>query len=652
MVQKEIKRKVRLYGISAVLLAAVLISLVYVLGVVPILLPPSYAPVAGEIKTFASTQEIADYLNVNPGYGVDVSYAQSFGSSTSPTSSNSFESMLGGGAYSITNIQVYGVDELDVVKTDGQYIYMVSTAAQSYSRVVGEGSALNAVYIVEAAAQSPQVVSKISLGDKTRPDGLFLSQDSNRLLVLATKYVFDTDPDYYGKGIARYSSDVYTCINVYDVSNKAQPMLTRNFTVSGSYLNSRMIDDIVYAVVSQPVTMLGNTVSLPLVYEENHQFNASPNSIYYTDMNDSSCSFTSIYGLNLADDASALSNMTVLMGWASTMYMSPQNLYITYPSWDQTLGSYTTIYRVAIDNLQLTLKAQGSIPGRVLNQYSMDEYEGNFRVATNYYGPESKVSNIYVLNFELTVVGKIEGLAPNEDLYAARFMGDKGYLVTFKVTDPLFVIDLSTPKTPKVLGELKIPGYSDYLHPYDENHLIGLGKDTTESTTGDFAWYHGLKLALFDVTNVNKPIQRTSYGIGDRGTDSLALLDPHAFLFDKAKNLLVIPVSLALVDNQTPQNFLSSVPYGETVWQGAYVFNLTLDNGFTLQGTVTHLNPTLLDNKGHFLNPYDYYQTQNNWITRALYIGNILYTISNSEIKLTDLTDLSPIASINLQTYN
>jgi len=659
MVQREIKRKTRLYGTTAVLSAIVLISLIYVFGVTPTLLPPSQAPTAGEMRTFTSTQEIANYLNINMAeQNIYESYTYKVGGDipirqaipTSTISEGTISTSWGG--YSTTNIQVYGVDEIDTVKTDGQYIYMISTNTLTRSRATNEFSdgAGNAVYIIEANAQNLKSASKITLDETTLPKGLFLSQDNNQLFVLSNKYIQYIYDDYYGDGIAHYSSDAYTCINVYDISNKAQPMLTRNFTLSGNYFNSRMIGDIVYTVVTQPVTAFNNIITLPRVYDNSHQFDVSPTSIYYADMNDSSFSFTSIYGLNLTDETSTLSNMTIMMGWTSTMYMSPQNCYITYPCWDQTTGQYTSIYRIVIDGLQLSLEAKGSIPGNVLNQYSMDEYADNFRVATNYYGPESQqVNNIYVLNSELNVVGKLEGLAPNENLHAARFMGDKGYLVTFKVIDPLFVIDLSVPSDPQVLGELKIPGYSDYLHPYDENHLIGIGKETTESTTGDFAWYQGLKLALFDVSNVKKPIERTNYGIGDRGTHSLALSDPHAFLFDKEKNLLVIPVNLALINNQSPQDFPNAVTYGESVWQGAYVFNLSTDKGFTLKGTITHLNPTLLNNQGQLNNHYDYYNTQNDWITRTLYIDDNLYTISNSEIKLTNLTNMTQITSINLK---
>ena len=199
-----------------------------------------------------------------------------------------------------------------------------------------------------------------------------------------------------------------------------------------------------------------------------------------------------------------------------------------------------------------------------------------------------------MLNSNLTVIGKLEGLAQGENLHSIRFMGDRGYLVTFKKTDPLFVIDLSVPQTPKMQGELVIPGYSDYLYPYDETHLIGVGKEAVDTTQGDFAWYQGLKVALFDVSNVNDPVQIANYDIGDRGTDSPVLSDPKAFLFDKSKDMMVIPVDLALVNqtlvNEGPSGFPA---YGQQVWQGAYVFKVNPNGNFTLQGTVNSSGPDI-----------------------------------------------------------
>jgi uncharacterized secreted protein with C-terminal beta-propeller domain len=216
-------------------------------------------------------------------------------------------------------------------------------------------------------------------------------------------------------------------------------------------------------------------------------------------------------------------------------------------------------------------------------------------------------------------------------------MGNKCYLVTFMMTDPLFVIDLSNPAKPTELGNLTIPGYSDYLHPYDENHLIGIGKETTASEQGYFAWYQGVKISLFDVSNVSNPIQMANYTIGDRGTNSPVLSDHRAFLFDKSKNLLVIPVLEAKVDqSQYPLGQVDAGAYGQPVWQGAYVFNITLDSGLVLRGKISHLE-----------NGVDIYSSSY-YVQRSLYIENVLYTVSDKKVKLNSLEDLTFIKEIEI----
>ncbi len=334
------------------------------------------------------------------------------------------------------------------------------------------------------------------------------------------------------------------------------------------------------------------------------------------------------------------------------MYVSPSNIYVTYPSWKPS-GQYTSIYRVSVNGAKLTFEAQGNVSGYLINQYSMDEYNGYFRVATTSVN-STQTNNIYVLDSKLGIVGKLEGMAQGERIFSSRFMGDKCYLVTFKQTDPFFIIDLSNPLAPKVAGELKIPGYSSFLQPYDENHVIGLGMESNQ-----------LKLSLFDVSNVNSPTEISEYIVQGNYTSSTALYDPKAILFDLQKQLLVIPVSInnyAYQSPTTPPPSAGSTPQqgGPTVmkppiivvktqyWQGAYVFSLNLNTGFTLKGKVTQLNATLLDSQGFIDLGTAYYNYQNNLITRALYIGSTLYTVSNSEIKLNSLTDLTEIATVNL----
>jgi uncharacterized secreted protein with C-terminal beta-propeller domain len=273
----------------------------------------------------------------------------------------------------------------------------------------------------------------------------------------------------------------------------------------------------------------------------------------------------------------------------------------------------------------------------------MDEYNDNFRIATttgNLWEGNS-ANHLYVLDSDLKIIGKVEDLAKGEKIYSARFLGNRAYIVTFKKIDPLFVIDLSVPQDPKVLGYLKVTGFSDYLHPYDENHIIGVGKEAVGGNE-QFAWYQGMKISLFDVSDVENPKEIGKVTIGDRGTDSQALYDHKAFLFDKEKNLLVIPISLAQINKTQYENQYENIPdwaYGDVVWRGAYVFNIDLVNGIVLKGNITHENETANET-----NYYDY-QSQ---VTRSLYIDNILYTLSNRMIKANNLDDMSEISKVQL----
>jgi uncharacterized secreted protein with C-terminal beta-propeller domain len=321
----------------------------------------------------------------------------------------------------------------------------------------------------------------------------------------------------------------------------------------------------------------------------------------------------------------------------------------------------TIIHKISINTGNVTYIAQGEVPGRILNQFSMDEYNGYFRIATTVDGiwnsetPSS--NNIYVLDDHLKQVGKVENIAPGESIYAARFMGDRAFLVTFVQVDPLFTVDLADPSNPRILGELKIPGYSEYLQPYDENHIIGIGKEVDPTIDADKvhtpgAIYYtailGLKIALFDVTDIEHPVEEAKVVIGDRGTDSPALYDHKALLFDREKNLLVLPVSVYEIPQEVKDQYEQSNGttdlFGTFTFQGAYVYRLSLENGFEFQGRITHQTPEQIEQ------PKDtwYWGSSNTDITRALYIGDTLYTISGSMIKMNSLADLSEQNNLTL----
>jgi inhibitor of cysteine peptidase len=672
--QKEIKKRAKIYGVAALLLATILVSLIYQFGYLPRISPTQPSPASSTMSAFSSYEELTEFLqNKTRPQSTYPTYEASWTGSVTPfalaspsLSANSGFSKLGEATgtpqYSPTNIQVAGVDEADTVKTDGEYIYLVTG---------------NGVSILKAfPADQAQLFSTIAISGMT-PVGIFVS--GNRLVVLGTQSIMFQQ---LINGADIYFTNPTTTAQIYDISNRTSPKLLTTFTTSGSYFSSRMIGDFVYLIASEPAfyadqpasNVTIDMVNIPKLGMNGNTTEAPPSEIYYSNTTDNYFVFTTIVAINIQNTQETPTYKTLTLGGTSTIYVSPNNIYVTFPEQDQTL-----IYRVHIENSTINPEAKGEVPGSVLNQYSMDEYNDYFRIATtNTSWTESTVNvtgtpivqgksfvnasgiwpsanvtgpfvivirtgfatehNVYVLDQNLTILGRLENVAPNENLHSARFVGNRCYLVTFQKTDPLFVINLSDPTEPTILGNLSIPGYSDYLYPYDENHLIGVGKETVEAEQGYFAWYQGIKVALFDVSNVSNPIQMANYTIGDRGSDSPVLSDPKAFLFDKSKNLLVIPVLVAKIDLSQYPN-ASAIPpsaYGQPVWQGAYVFNLTLSEGFVFRGGITHI-----DNGTSIWNT-DYY------VERSLYIDSVLYTVSNAKVKLNSLDDLSFIKEIDI----
>jgi uncharacterized secreted protein with C-terminal beta-propeller domain len=626
--QSGIKKRARTYAVVAVLLAVTLGVLCYNLGFIPeVPLPqPSF------LKTFSSNAELKSFLTSNaksqsgyvPYYG-SLDGIRSWLPSV-PLGVNAFVigvpqtksgvSQLGelmgsldlNTEHSTTNIQVAGVDEADIVKNDGEYIFMVSG---------------NTVFIVEASQQDAGVVSRI-VCDDFAPAGIFVNGD--RLAILGSNYSMPRFMPYLGNVV-----EARTYVRLYDVSDKTKPTLLRAFTMIGDYFDSRMIGKYVYFVTSMPAYLLYDTVILPKIYSSEGVKEIPVSEIHYSNVSDDYFSFTTFVAMNMQNASEEPTHTSIMVGATSNMYVSLNNIYVTFR---EAVGE-TTIYRVHMQDNNLTCVAQGKVPGHELNQFSMDEYGDCFRIATTGWTGGTQRSNLYVLDMNLSIVGRLENIAVGENFHSARFMGDRCYLVTFQKTDPLFVINLTDPTAPMILGELKIPGYSDYLHPYDENHLIGVGKETVEAESGYFAWYQGVKISIFDVTNVSNPVQMANVTIGDRGTDSPVLYDHKAFLFDKERDLLVIPVTVAKVDqNQYPYG-VSPSAYGTPVWQGAYVYNITLTDGLVLKGNITHgqdagMPPSRL------------------YVSRALYIGDVLYTVSQGKIELNSLVDLAFLKEVNL----
>ncbi|MEM5834798.1 MAG: beta-propeller domain-containing protein [Candidatus Aenigmatarchaeota archaeon] len=574
--------------------------------------------------------------------------------------------------YSATNVQVLGVDEADIVKTDGHYIYFV------YG---------NNLTIVEAYPfENAKVVSKISLNKSI--EGIFINKD--KLVIFASESYFYALPEFRGGLLPPYRYTPKTYIYVYDISDKANPVVTREVFLNGTYYDSRMVEDYVYVIVNEPLQFYEDEIVLPSIVEGNKVKEVKANQIYYSPAFDYSYTFTNIIALNTQNDEEEINVKTFLVGATQNLYVSPNNIYIVYTktysiydfyerivdeailplvpqevkerikeikklnvsayekmeqieevieNYTETLdpeqaasfmknlqSSYerlteeiikelekTVIHKISISEENIEYKVSGEVPGSVLNQFSMDEYNNHFRIATtSSYGREV-FNNIYTLDENLNILGKIENIARTERIFAVRFVGNKAYMVTFRRTDPLFVIDLEDERNPKILGELKIPGYSDYLHPYDETHLIGIGKDADEEGRE-----LGVKVSFFDVSDFSNPKEVSKIVIGGKGSYTLASFDHKTFLFSKSKNLLVIPVSVA-------EDYIQK-------WQGAYVFNVSLE-GINERGRIAHTEK-----------PYDYEYE----VKRALYIDDILYTISNKMIKMNNLEKLEELAKLEI----
>lgn len=553
--------------------------------------------------------------------------------------------------YSKTNIQVKDVDEPDIVKTDGTYLYILSNSK---------------IYIVKAyPAENAKVLSIITFEDDANVHNFFIN--INRLIVFGASYRYPAEfeekknkSEYF----PYYWSISTTIIDIYDLANKEDPKPLKEIELDGSFFNARMIGDYIYIITSEYTRNFyynidGNkTINLPEIRVNDQKRCISLEDIYYINDTKKVDSMTHIISIDIY--GSTIDQKNFLLGSSQNMFVSNNNIYLAC----QEYGYYnlfweskycceqaTIVHKISIDNGEIFYKAKGTVPGYTLNQFSMDEHNGFFRIATQIWDYDSgSNTNLYILDENMNLTSKIEGIAPGERMHSARFIGNKAYLVTFKKVDPFFTLDLSDPYDAKIIGELKIPGYSDYLHPYDENHIIGIGKDTVEpqeeySWTRDFAWYQGLKIALFDVSDLENPKEISKVIIGDRGTDTPVLYDHKSFLFDKERELLVLPVSLYEISDydKTQNNGYTGSIYGTFKFQGAFVYKINPENGFEFIGKITHINETE--------NPNDYYyrcHSYSSHITRTLFIDDILYTISNDFIKMNNLDDLSEINSIIL----
>ena len=550
--------------------------------------------------------------------------------------------------YSETNIQVEGVDEADILKTDGDYIYSISE---------------NKVIITNVKdSNNPNIESTI-YNDNSIPSDLLLYK--NKLVIISTEIDNNTNErNYY-----RYYDNKNTIVEVYNIKDKTNPKLIKKFELQEPYYTTRMIDGKLY-IFSKGYLREKNKKIQINYKEDNKNKKINTKNIYYLkDHFENYQTLIAELDLNNIKDIKLSSYLIDI----SNAYISKNNIYLLNEdynnekidikklfSWKGVFGlidiidnnySYerkTKIYKFNINKKKgVTYQTNTIIDGSTINQYSLDELDGNLRIALE----TDDGTRIAILNKNLKLLGETEKLEENEKMYASRFIGNKAYLVTYKNTDPLFVIDLSNPKKPKVLGELKIPGYSTYLHPYDENHLIGIGMDTKEiinrdsngNVTSSWATITGMKMCLFDVSDINNPKEIDKTVIGDSKTVSAILTNPKALLFSKEKELLAIPVNNYQDDftvedadsyDEEIERFTTKNDY---ISEGYFVYHINLE-GFKLKGVINHEK---ISNDRYY-----YYPSK---LLRGLYIEDNLYTVSETEIKVNKLEDLQEISNLKIK---
>ena len=517
--------------------------------------------------------------------------------------------------YSTTNIQVEGVDEADIIKTDGTYLY----------QILGQEIVISKIY----PDDEMKVVSRTIFPDSIYPQEIYL--DEQRLTVVALDYSAHTS----AQSAARMSlmfNPANTQIMVYDVTRREAPVKVRTVEVDGSPVSTRKIDSVIYLVTQKWLSRELLEDETTVFYRDSAkgeiQLEVGLDSIcYFPDVRHDA--YLTVLAFDVAD-GSKEANVDVYLGAGRNIFMSNEHLYVALEQWTeagemQDGKAQTLVHKFNVVGTDIRYQGMGLVSGSILNQFSMDEYDGYFRIATTDRGGEAS-NNVYILDQRMKVVGTLEGLAPGEQIYSVRFMGDKGYLVTFELIDPLFVIDLEDPANPRVLGELKIPGFSNYLHPLDETTLLGIGQDTDVANANGrpVVEEKGIKLAIFDVSDVRNPQELHVEIIGEAGSYSQALYNHKAVLF--YDDVLALPVSLA--------------KSGKIDFQGAVAYQISKEAGFSMLGKVTH------HREGKPAGD-DWHHRD---VSRSLIIDNVFYTVSDQFIKANRFVQgLPKLSSLSLQ---
>ncbi|MDQ3990704.1 MAG: beta-propeller domain-containing protein [Actinomycetota bacterium] len=558
-------------------------------------------------------------------------------------------------SHSQTNVQTAGIDEPDIVKTDGARILALAQGR---------------LFLVDVSGSDPKMRGSLALGDMWVRD-LFLVGDRALLLGesggtgVPEPLLPEGDSMTYGGGIAVLAE--------VDLSDPERMRITRRLLVDGRYLSARMAGPVARVVMSSPPTGLAfEYPEMGGLREERDALRRNREIVRESSIEDwipyfvledgqgrteaegmlldcaaahhppefSGFTMLSVVTLDLSEGLTGdvAGRSTGVLADGETVYASAASLYVGTQRWMDPMafddpdasppeGHVTRIHRFDISGSDRAVyRSSGDVPGWLLNQFSMDEHDGFLRVASTdappWWGgsgeseadvPESMVTVLTERNGRLVDVGRVAGLGKDERIFAVRFLGDLGYVVTFREVDPLYVVDLSDPTRPRVTGELKIPGYSAYLHPIGDGLLLGVGQDATKEGV-----LRGTQVSLFDVSDPAQP-RRVALARVSGGSSEVEW-DHHAFLYWEPTGLAVLPLNVYRWDEEGLQ---------DRSFHGAMAVRVR-EGGLEVEKRLDHDEDGRKDVEGG--------------IRRALVIGDALYTVSERGVEAADLATLEDTA--------
>lgn len=504
----------------------------------------------------------------------------------------SAEEDTGGGSYSTTNLQVEGVDEGDIVKTDGTYVYILS--AGSWLRIVKADS-------LELVKEIPteEIGSNVTYQEMYVDDGLLIlaADQYENGLQESTEYTNCMEDVYYMEDSSK------TILVTYDISDPLNPRLAGKVSQDGCYRTSRKVGDYVYLFSDYYCRKDGSKDNGAWIPEVDGR-QVAEDEIYVPDIiNDST--YLLMSSVNVKNPGSVEDEKALLHG-GGQFYITTSSIYVIRYNWisDKNGGQeYTDVIRFSMGNGKIQAAAASSLKGDLTDSFAVNEYDGYLRILLTDWSSTSDnepVNRVYVLDEKMKVCGKIDQLAPGEMIYSARFMGEKGYFVTYRNTDPLFSVDFSDPENPQILGELKVTGFSEYLHFYGEGKMLGLGWET-DPDSGKFL---GLKLSMYDISDSENVEEENKLIL--KGMDYCSgLYEYKAVLADAEENLIGLAVES--YDQQYCQKYL--------------VFSYSRSEGF-----VKEMECDLGSTER-------YTSTEN---VRGLYIGDVLYVAEEQKVTAFD----------------